>query len=113
MKITRRIFLSLALAALMLPLVGARAGSLALSGSDQTLFSDVDGGNCISITVRNRDTSTDDALVKVTPLHRAGEYIAIAPGTEKIFRKRKGGITKVEAKTSGTATVDYGVIEDD
>lgn len=112
MKTLRRILLMLVLAALLLPLLGARAGSLVLSGSDQTLFSDADGGNCTTIVVRNRDASSADALIKVTPLHRAGEYLAIPAGTEKLFRVRKNGITKVEGKGAG-ATVDYGVLEQD
>jgi hypothetical protein len=89
-----------------------RAGSQSLAVGDLTLFSgDADGGNCTAFLVRNRDASTADALVKVTPIHRSAEYLTMPAGTERIFRKRLTGISKVEAKGGG-ATVDYGVVEE-
>ena len=93
----------------------ATAGNgISLTTSVTTLFDATSGGDgepCTTFMVKNRASSSGNALVNVQGLHNPGEYVGIAPGDSPIyFRLGANAILKVTAKSDSTATIDHGVV---
>jgi hypothetical protein len=96
------------------------AGSLPLTDVDQALFTaSTDGRAALSFFVRNKASSTADALVNIPGLHAAGQYALIPAGETLVFTARalqgagevRGAITSVLAhRSAASATVDFGVL---
>lgn len=108
----RTILFVLLLVGLLLPLMGARAGSnAAVSTTYVTLLDGSVDGNCGAFRVRN--VGSVDVLLQIT----FGNSFVVSdfplPITEsELFHGRTQPITKVEVKVaSGTGSVTYGIVE--
>ena len=93
----------------------ATAGNgVALTTLLTTLFDATAGGDgepCTTFMVKNRSSSSGNALVNVQGLHNPGEYVGIAPGDSPLyFRLGANAIVKVTAKSDSAATINHGVV---
>ena len=79
----------------------ASAGTITVGTTDTILFqASNDGGKATTIMVRNPTGSSNDLLVNVEGLHKAGEYVPIPAGDKEYFRFNNNGLGLIVAKVA-------------
>jgi hypothetical protein len=83
--------------------------NVSLTTSTVTLFDPSVDGRAAAFSITNRLASPGNVLVNIAGIHKAGDYLGIAPGLDYAFVNASGGIGVVTVKSDSTATIDCGI----